>query len=120
MSETRLDPSTAADRDSAFEALANARRRLAVRVLAERDCPLAVADLARAVARRERTADEGADGTPVRPRPKTVATQLHHRHVPKLVAAGLVERDPERGTVELVVHPDVLADLVGSDGTGAA
>lgn len=113
MPGSRLDGSTAEDRDAALDALANARRRRIVRVLAERDRSLALADLARDVARRERATDEGDDGTPARPGPKTVATQLHHWHLPKLAEAGIVERDADRGTVALVADGAVVDALAG-------
>ena len=75
-------------RDERYELLAAERRRLAVDVLSERDTPVALDDLAAAVAARETTeSDPGADAV------NRTAISLHHVHLPRLADAGVVEYD---------------------------
>lgn len=90
--------------DDVLASLANERRRLTLRVLKDRDVPMARADLAREIAAYE--IDEEAD-------PETVAdllASLHHVHLPKLEDAGLVEYDTADGTVAYVGHPALNED----------
>lgn len=79
--------------DASWELLADSRRRIAVSVLAERESPVALVDLARDVAARENETDPRdvpAD------RVESVAVSLHHRHLPKLADHGVVTYDVER------------------------
>ena len=64
------------------------QRRRALAVLDERSQPLSLEDLATHVAEQEADADASADV-------ETVATTLHHIHLPKMATAGIVEYDPE-------------------------
>jgi hypothetical protein len=76
-------------------ALLNDHRRHVVDCLAERECPVPLESLAEAVATREADADAGdarLDGD-------EIASPLHHTHLPKLAAAGVVEYDAEERTV---------------------
>lgn len=80
--------------DQAFELLANERRRAVVAHLLDARHEVAVEDLADAL----------ADG---RTPPDRIAATLHHAHLPKLAAAGVIEWD--RG--EYVEATPLLADL---------
>jgi len=73
-----------------FELLEPERRRLALAVLEKRSSRLDLADLAADVAERER----GSDATV-----REVRIDLHHAHLPKLAAAGVVDYDPATHTV---------------------
>lgn len=68
------------------DCLSAARRRRVLAVLDDRDAPLELGALAGAVAERE-SDTEASD----------VATALHHVHLPKLEAAGLVELHRRHG-----------------------
>jgi len=76
--------------------LTDSRRRYAVAVLAERDAPVALRDLAAAVASAEREASQ--DGAPS-DRVDEIATALHHVHAPMLDDAGVVDYDAEANVV---------------------
>ncbi|UPV74819.1 hypothetical protein M0R89_01815 [Halorussus limi] len=84
--------------DAIFEVLVAERRRRALYVLHRRGGPVALSDLAEAVA-----SCEGEDADVER-----VAASLHHVHLPKLVAANVAEYDPEDGTVRPLGHPERL------------
>jgi len=71
-----------------FELLAPERRWLALTVLVERSSRIDLADLAADVAERE------SDATV-----REVRIALHHAHLPKLAAAGVVDYDPTTNTV---------------------
>lgn len=89
---TRTDALTDRRLDDFFDVLADLRRRLVLRYF--RTCPddvATVTDLADYVA--ERT--EGDDF-------RSVTVTLHHKDVPKLVDAGLVEFDAQTETVKFV------------------
>ena len=79
------------------DVLSDRRRREVLAVLRGADRPLALADLAADLVRRER------DGTPEGPDYEAIRRcrlALHHKHVPKLVEAGLVRYDPELRTAD--------------------
>jgi hypothetical protein len=80
-----------------FEVLADDHRRTALAVLGERDGPVGLDALARAVAAR--VATESTDERPTATR--RIAITLHHHHLPKLAAAGLVEYDATTRTVTI-------------------
>lgn len=89
---TRLDTTTERRLDDLFDVLADPRRRLVLRYF--RTCPddvATVTDLADYVAERS----EGDDF-------RSVSVALHHKDVPKLVDAGLVEFDAQTETVQFV------------------
>ena len=90
------DSGAAADR--CFEALADERRREVLTVLFQSESSLSLTELAVELTRVDadaREADAPTDGVEHR------KVQLYHRHVPKLVDAGLVEFDRDRRTVSL-------------------
>jgi len=65
--------------------LAEERRRMTLDVLAGRDTPIDVQELAAGIAARE----DGSGGT------EEVAITLHHIHLPKLATHDVIEYDPE-------------------------
>lgn len=71
-----------------YRLLTEEQRRLALEVLADRDGgPIELADLAAAIAERERgAADEAAV--------ERVAVTLHHNHLPRMDALGVLDYDP--------------------------
>ncbi|OAQ51780.1 hypothetical protein HTG_15470 [Natrinema mahii] len=114
-----------------LEALREPRRLTVCTELANRDGSIAVDDLAAGVLVREGEADRPADVTDSRR--TAVATELAHKQLPALAAAGLVTHDDESGRAALETdapHWDVdwLADgplaeaaaLVRSDSTRRA
>lgn len=99
-SSAAIDPAPAvesvASPSEVFDVLSAARRQQVLRVLAEASPPTDVETLARAVAARE--TDRPAEPLPAA-RVRRVQVSLHHVHLPKLAATGLVEYDPDRGLV---------------------
>lgn len=87
------------DDEDLHAALASPRRRFLLAYLDDRSGPAAaLADVAEALARREREASS------VRPPEDEIRTRyadLYHAHVPKLTAVGLIEHDPGANTVAL-------------------
>lgn len=77
--------------------LASERRRLILEILAERSPPVRLEELSATVADRERGDDRrGAD---VEDR---IAITLHHHHLPKMNALGVLEYDPTVNRVESI------------------
>ena len=74
--------------------LSSERRRTVLEVLADRTSPLALEDLAAAVAARE--ADEARCGSGT----GRVAITLHHQHLPMLTDAGVLEYEPSTKRIE--------------------
>lgn len=78
--------------DLVYALLADRRRRLALASLGDHSESMALADLTREVAARER-------GSPVAEIPRgaveDVYSSLYHTHLPKLEEAGIVEYDPD-------------------------
>ena len=75
--------------ETAFSALANARRRLLLRVLSTASSPLTTESLATRIAASE-AATSVAEVT--HEEHQAVAATLHHSHLPKLADLGIVER----------------------------
>lgn len=93
---TRSHPDAAQSREATLALLSDQRRRSVGSLLSERDSPIALRQLAAAVASREGGADTGEVS------PETadaIATTLHHVHLPKLAAAGVIDYDAEANTV---------------------
>ncbi|QLH84386.1 DUF7344 domain-containing protein [Halosimplex pelagicum] len=80
--------------DTAFELLADRRRRAVVEFL--RAAPRGALDLPALV---------DAVATECQEDPDALASSLHHRHLPKLDDAGVVEFDREEGVVSYDSHP---------------
>lgn len=108
---SKLDSVRAFSVDEAFEALAHRRRRVAIDFLRRRDGPATLSELAAEVAAREREGDgECTDGVA----PERVQISLHHVHVPKLVEAGILEREGDEAVSvsEDVDQLDPIIDLI--------
>lgn len=71
------------------------RRRIVIDVLATRDPPAELADIARAVASREH--DDGAVDAKTA---ESVEISLHHVHLPKLAAVDVIDYNPDVTCVE--------------------
>jgi len=74
------------------------RRKVTLDVLAGRTAPVGLEDLAATVAIRETTGGAGKEAT------ERVACALHHIHLPKLAALGLVDYDQDANRIESC-HP---------------
>ena len=89
-------------------------RRLLLSVLDSQTAPVSLRELSRTVLARDRTGVTPPSSTdttlPADAEPSTVETmaaQLHHVHLPRLTAAGLVEYDAAAGVVTDWCHPAV-------------
>ena len=88
--------------DTTFELLSTARRRYLLYYLVTIDGPAAEIDAAvNAVATYE-AADPTTDAEPTK---KDIEIELQHRHLPKLVDAGIVDYDPRHGTIRYTGTP---------------
>ncbi|WP_436925993.1 DUF7344 domain-containing protein [Halosimplex amylolyticum] len=83
--------------EARYDLLADGRRRLALAELAERSAPVALEDLATAVAARETEAPSPSVDVVER-----VAVSLHHAHLPRAADLGVVDYDPETKQIERV------------------
>lgn len=99
-----------ADDGAIFDILADGRRRRVVRALA--DAPERTLDLDRLVDRVARLTNDGGehDEGELRERDR-IALRLHHADLPKLSDAGVLDYDPDEGTVRILTG----ATLVGWD-----
>jgi len=91
--------------DQLFFTLSNERRRHALECLRERGGTVAMRELVREVAARER--DVAPDDLTYDQR-KSVYVSLRQTHLPKMDTLGIVEFDPDAGTIDLV---DGIADF---------
>lgn len=110
--QAALQPST----DTVLDLLRDSRRRTLIAVLCEHDRPLTVTDLRNEIAVREWDAPvTDVPGAEMR----HIVASLHHTHVPKLRAAGLVEYDRDRRTVVPTDRLDrlesTISDLLSED-----
>lgn len=80
--------------DAITEALTDDRRREILAIVTSRNGAITREALARTLARRE------TDRRPAKSLIENIELQLHHRHLPKLDEAGLVEYDLGDATVE--------------------
>lgn len=95
--------------DELFDLLGNARRRFVLRYLGPTGSATNIDELARELADRE------ADAAPTERDRLRVEQSLHHVHVPKLAAAGLVEFDGA-DTVARAAHTErLVASLNDAD-----
>ncbi|WP_135851057.1 DUF7344 domain-containing protein [Halorussus salinus] len=87
--------------DAAFALLADPVRRAALATLAEGDETVyAVDSLATAVASKRQAANAGDRTFEDATRARSLAVELHHRHLPKLESHGVVRYDPAERSVE--------------------
>lgn len=96
MAPESLQETVTIERDRLINLLADEGRRHVLAVLRDTDEPLSVADLANSLARRE-----AGDA-------KQRKITLHHRHLPKLADADLVEYDDETKAVTLTASSDEM------------
>lgn len=106
---------SARERDQVYRALADERRRGVLAILENADAPLAVADLALEIARREH--DDGVSDESYETA-EQLRISLYHCHLPKLADAGLVDYDTDRQLVTLSDEPtadDLASRLVTAE-----
>lgn len=84
-SSQRDDALGGADLDTVLTILADADRREIIRVLARHDRPMSTRELAEQLTERQT----------VEPRQARIGIALHHRHLPRLQDAGVIERDDD-------------------------
>ena len=87
-SQTRLTES------EQHQLLVAEQRRLALDELATRTAPVELSDTAVAVVRRGHEGDIDEEAV------KRVATALHHKHLPKLSDAGIIDYNPNTNRIE--------------------
>jgi len=98
--------------DLVFDCLANSDRRRIVELVYDRSPePVPCDELATAVAGQ--AAGKPQSDVTAAERQQAAVTH-HHIHLPKLTAAGLVEYDPEDGTVAYRGHPQLRAPWMHS------
>lgn len=102
-------------RDALLDLLAHRHRRAVLSILRERDAPMHLCELARELAAREGEDTRDRERRELQDR---LYLSLYHRHVPKLVEAGVVRFDRKRRTVGLAADPD--ADRRGESADDAA
>ncbi|WP_225336028.1 DUF7344 domain-containing protein [Halomicrobium urmianum] len=92
------------EQDTMFEVLADPRRRRLITLLREHESVgrVFLDSLSAQLAEREAELDTSVE---------EIAVELHHRHLPRLDAAGLVRYEPSAKMVELTRFS------VGSDGS---
>lgn len=95
---SRLESGSTGSVPGPADGRANERRRAVLDALLAAAAPLALADLAVELVERERGPSPGASDHEAIQR---CYVSLYHRHVPKLVDAGLVTFDDDRRTVAL-------------------
>lgn len=89
-----------ADYDAVLSALADSRRRAVLRILSEgNDTSMMVETLVERVARQF----PPSDGTASADYRTSVLLALHHTHLPKLDACGLIVYEPEREQVRTTI-----------------
>lgn len=95
------------DLDTCLRLVADPRRRKLVRKLRhETDGQTTIDELVTELHQEESRSDH--DRSPTR---EQVTTQLYHVHLPKLADHGVVEYDPETGTVRYQPHEQIEATL---------
>lgn len=86
-------------RDEIFDVLSSRRRRNVLHALNHGDGSTTVGDLSRRLAAWEN--DHADEGDVTAKERKRVYTALRQTHLPKLQEVGVVDYDPDRGTVDL-------------------
>lgn len=128
-SENDVRFATAASLDSAFDAVANRRRREILSVLQEHGGPVSLSDLATTLVDQveDELHPEANDTTVGAHRSENddahenetheAVVRLHHVHLPKLASAGLIRRDEGQRPALAVNHPffddPTFNDIVG-------
>ena len=104
---------TADETSAAFGLLANRRRRIVLRCLAESDAPVSVDDLTDHVVLAEDGSEGGSIasvGDAVVGARRRVRLSLHHVHLPKLAEADAIDVDSGRNAVSLGEKGPMLLD----------
>lgn len=98
-----------------YHLIGNSRRRAVIDIMLAENRTLTLSELAR------RTASETAatDETDPRTIYKSVYVSLQQNHLPKLDEQGVVDYDPERGTVAPGPRLSLLSSYVNSGQTGS-
>lgn len=102
------DPGRPGDltRDEVFDVLSSTRRRHVVHALVGNGGKTSIGALSKRLAQWENDLPDDRDVT-ARQR-KRVYTALRQSHLPRLDEVGVVDYDPDRGTVELTARADAL------------
>lgn len=100
--------------DELIDVMRHRRRRQVVAYLQSADTAVFDRDgIARAIAGPERESTARADDTL-----SQITLVLHHQHLPKMEQAGLIDYDPDDGTVRRRWEPDreggVVAEVLGA------
>ena len=90
---------------TSFALLASRHRRLTLRILQEEPTPLSAVDVARRIGQRT-SRDPSCEEV------RTAYLKLHHAHLPRLDAAGVVVYDRDEGTLRPGVNFDDLLRLL--------
>jgi hypothetical protein len=110
---TALSAGVADETSAAFDLLANRRRRLVLRCLAESDAPVSVDALVDRVVLAEDDPESGSVasvGDAVVGRRRRVRLSLHHVHLPKLAEAAAIDVDSGTDAVSLGENGPTLLD----------
>lgn len=109
--DSRLDDDTRLSEDAIFKILSVERRRELLRELNNARGAATFGELTEAIATGESDADSTRKGR------KAVYVSLHQTHVPRLVEAGVVERDDDAKSLRLTERAaDLLAYLAFDPG----
>ena len=100
-SENPETPELELPADVLFDLLSDPHRRDALRYLLDRPDDVTIEDLSAKIATDEDQPDE-----------RRLSIRLHHAHLPKLSAAGLVRYDPDAATVEALSSATDLESLL--------
>ena len=96
--------------DDLFDVLSNTRRRFVLRFLLEQPKPMAMADIVVELTKWERDLPRSQI---VNENMKSRYIELHHNHVPKMEAAGLVVHNQDTNTIGFVDgFEEVVCELV--------
>lgn len=99
----------AAEFDALLDSLAHPHRRKVLRALLDRESSTTLLALTWEVAARR---DDTVRVTVPRPVLDRIQTRLHHVHLPKLAAAGVVDYDTDHRAIELTADPDRLERIL--------
>ena len=101
--------------DVVFDLLADQRRQEVLACLVDDTRPMPLADLAEDVAARE---NEGPRAEVPTETVRTIATSLHHVHLPKLADAGAIEYDRDRDLIRVSEPSDLIERVLSLTATG--
>lgn len=103
--DLRLDVEESAQLDTIFDILSHRRRRYLLYYLTQSSNEVAeLSQLVDAV-RTFETADAATEDAPTE---KSITVDLHHKHLPRLDATGVIEYDARQGTVRYDGKPALV------------